>query len=95
MSQVPKKAATRRPRKAPTAAPFKLSPRDSFAYINFDSLPATGRVRLPVVVAMTMSSAPTVWRRVKEGLLPRPMKDGVSGASWNVGELRAAIGAKG
>ena len=34
---------------------------------NFDALPDSAHVRLPVVVGLFACSAATVWRRVKDG----------------------------
>lgn len=60
------------------------------ALARFDSLPDVARVRLPVVCSLFAISAPTVWRRVKAGALPRPMKDGAA-TVWQVGQLRAKL----
>jgi predicted DNA-binding transcriptional regulator AlpA len=64
----------------------RATPSDSL--INFDKLPATAFVRLPVVCALFAISAPTVWRRAKSGELPAPQKIGKRITAWQVGELR-------
>lgn len=60
---------------------------------NFDRLPASAFVRLPVVAALFGCSAPTVWRRVQSGHIPQPRKLGPRVTAWNVGELREALSA--
>ena len=61
------------------------------ALLNFDALPDSANVRLPVVCALFGISSPTAWRWVKKGTLPaaRRLSEGVT--AWNVGELRKAL----
>lgn len=54
----------------------------------FDSLPYSALVRLPVVLAITSCTAPTIYRWIKAGLFPAPIKMGPSASAWEVGELR-------
>lgn len=58
---------------------------------NFDSLPDSAHVRLPVVAALFACSPATVWRRVKKSAIPSPRRfsDGIT--AWNVGEIRKAL----
>ena len=56
----------------------------------FDSLPDDARAALPVVCALFDISPATVWRRVKSGVLPEPVKDG-SSTRWIVGDLRRCL----
>lgn len=58
------------------------------ALAQFDQLPDSASVRLPVVAALNGISAPTVWRWVKAGLLPAPKKLGPNTTVWSVGDLR-------
>ena len=58
---------------------------------NFDCLPNAANVRQPVVEALFSCSSATVWRRVKDGRLPKPRKLSYRVTAWNVGELRAAL----
>ena len=58
---------------------------------NFDFLPDSANVRLPVVKALTACSSATVWRMVKRGDLPAPRKLSERVTAWNVGELRKAL----
>jgi predicted DNA-binding transcriptional regulator AlpA len=60
---------------------------------NFDSLPDSASVRLPVVAALKACSPATVWRMVKRGDLPVPRKISQRITAWNVGELRKALAA--
>jgi len=57
---------------------------------HFDQLPDSAHVRQPVVEKLEACSAATIWRRVKKGTLPKPIKLGERVTAWNVGELRAA-----
>jgi len=57
----------------------------------FDDLPDSANVRLPVVAALNGISAPTVWRWVKSGRLPAPKKLGPNTTVWNVGSLRRVM----
>lgn len=58
---------------------------------NFDSLPDSAHVRLPVVIGLFACSKATVWRMAKLGTLPAPKHLSARAASWNVGELRAVL----
>ena len=58
---------------------------------HFDSLPDAAYVRQPVVEALFSVSSSTVWRRVKDGRLPKPCKHSDRVTAWNVGELRRAL----
>lgn len=70
---------------APSALPDALK--------NFDSLPDSANVRLPVVAALRGCSTATVWRDVKRGLLPAPRKLSERVTAWNVGQLRRCLAA--
>ncbi len=65
----------------------------SNALSNFDKLPNSANVRLPVAMGLFGVSAATIWRLVKANklfthkLTPRT-------TTFNVGELRAALAAK-
>lgn len=58
------------------------------ALAKFDSLPDAAHVRLPVVLALYACSRATVWRHVKSGLIPAPIKFSERITAWNVGVLR-------
>jgi predicted DNA-binding transcriptional regulator AlpA len=57
---------------------------------HFDSLPDSAHVRLPVVEALYSCSGSTVWRNVRRGKIPAPVKLSERITGWNVGELRRA-----
>lgn len=85
-----------RKRRSPTKSPHRTRPYpgrpfESDALRNFDSLPDAANVRQPIVEALCGFSAATVWRRVKDGGLPRPRKLSNRVTAWNVGELRRAL----
>lgn len=63
------------------------------ALTQFDSLPDSAHVRLPVVRALHSISVPTVWRWVKTGQLPAPVKLGPNTTAWRVGDLRRSMAA--
>ena len=60
----------------------------SAAIQNFDSMPDSAYVRVPVVCAIFSISEPTAWRWVKAGRLPAPRKLGPRVSGFNVGALR-------
>ena len=72
----------------------KASINEALAQSNWDNLPSTSFVRLPVVRGLlgNVSSA-TVWRMVKAGTL-RTYKLTPRTTTFNVGELRSLLSAK-
>ena len=61
------------------------------ALANFDILPNSANVAQPVIEGLYGCSGPTVWRRVKDGTIPKPRKLSPRCTRWNVGEIRAAL----
>jgi len=61
---------------------------------NFDQLPDSAQIRLPVVKALLGVSTATVWRMVKSQKL-KTSKLTERTTTFNVGELRALLAAKG
>lgn len=62
---------------------------------DFDQLPDSAHVRLPVVKALYACSPASVWRGVKNSTIPKPHKlSSPRAACWNVGELKKALAAK-
>lgn len=57
---------------------------------DFERLPASARVPLPVVCGLFSISPATAWRRVKSGAMPQPVRDGAC-TRWIVGDLRRAL----
>ncbi len=58
------------------------------ALTKFDSLPDAAFVRLPVVQGLYACSRATVWRHVKAGIIPAPIKLSERITVWSVRELR-------
>lgn len=61
---------------------------------DFDQLPNSAHVRLPVVKALYACSPASVWRGVKHGTIPKPHKLSPRTSCWNVGELKKALALK-
>lgn len=61
---------------------------------DFDQLPDSAHVRLPVVKALYACSPASVWRGVKNATIPKPHKLSPRTSCWNVGELRQALALK-
>lgn len=57
---------------------------------NFDDFPDATRVRLPVIRLLFGVSSATAWRRVRDGKIPAPRKDGRI-TYWLAGEVRTAL----
>ena len=57
---------------------------------DFATKPDTAKARVKTVAALYDVSVPTVWRRVKAGLIPAPQRIGGT-TVWNVGDLRRAL----
>jgi predicted DNA-binding transcriptional regulator AlpA len=60
------------------------------ALAQFDKLPDSAYVRLPVVAALKGISPATVWRWVKSSRLPAPSRLSPGVTAWRVGDLRRA-----
>jgi predicted DNA-binding transcriptional regulator AlpA len=65
--------------------------QNSDTLYNFEHLPDSAHVRLPVVAALFACSPATVWRGVSAGHIPKPVKHFNRAVSWNVGALRAVL----
>lgn len=70
---------------------------------SFDSLPDSAFIReaqlvqspkRPTSTAPLPISAPTLWRKVKEGSFPKPVKLSARVTAWRVGDVRAWITAQ-
>ena len=64
------------------------------ALANFDAMPSSAYIRLPVLKALYGVSSATIWRGVKIGTIPKPSKLSERCTAWNVGLVRAALAAK-
>lgn len=56
-----------------------------------DSLPATGFVRLPVILRIFPVSKATWWDGVKSGRFPKSVKLGPRTTAWRVEDIRELI----
>jgi predicted DNA-binding transcriptional regulator AlpA len=79
------------PPQFPTTAAAKIDPASQFALSNFDNLPDSAFIRLPVLAALGLGSPATIWRKVKERRLPAPVKLSKQCAAWQVGAIRRHI----
>ena len=61
---------------------------------NYDFLPSSAHVRLPIVQALYACSAASVWRGVKAGRIPAPRKFSPRISCWLVGDLRESLAKK-
>ena len=71
--------------------------------VSFDQLPDCALLResqlvpshkRPGIHALLPFSAPTLWRKVKAGDFPKPIKLGERITAWRVGDIRAWLNAK-
>ena len=65
------------------------------ALSQFDQLPNSAYIRLPIIMALYGVSATTIWRGVKNLTVPKPVNLTKRTTAWNVGLVRAALAAKG
>lgn len=56
----------------------------------YNTLPDEALVPLPVVCAIRGRSQTSIWRDVKAGRCPAPVKAGLRSTRWRVGDLRKA-----
>lgn len=61
------------------------------ALSQFDQLPNSAYIRLPILMALYGVSAATIWRGVQKGTIPAPKKLTERTTAWNVGLIRAAL----
>jgi len=59
--------------------------------LHFDLLPDSAFIRLPVLIALFSISKATIWRRVNDGTLPKPIKLSIRTTVWRVGDIRNAL----
>lgn len=60
----------------------------------FDDLPGTGFMRQPAVLKVVPFSPATLWRKVKSGAFPKPVKLSERVTAWQVGDVRAFLAAQ-
>lgn len=64
------------------------------ALANFDKLPDSAYIRLPVMKGLYGVSAASIWRGVKNLTIPKPSKLTERTTAWNVGLVRKALALK-
>lgn len=64
------------------------------ALANFDQLPDSAYIRLPVMKGLYGVSGTSIWRGVKNLTIPKPSKLTERTTAWNVAQVRAALAAK-
>ena len=64
------------------------------ALANFDQLPDSAYIRLPVMKGLYGVSATIIWRGVKNSTIPKPVKLTERTTAWSVKLVRAALAAK-
>jgi predicted DNA-binding transcriptional regulator AlpA len=64
------------------------------ALANFDQLPDSAYIRLPVMIGLFGVSAASIWRGVKNQSLPAPVKLTKRTTAWNVRLVRDALASK-
>ncbi len=64
--------------------------------MNFDNLPDSALIRQRQLTSGILPfSAATLWRRVKDGTFPKPLKLQGNITAWRVGEVRSWLDAQG
>ena len=79
------------------ATPKAVKPFDQSipeALANFDKLPDSAYIRLPVMKGLYGISSASIWRGVKKLTIPKPSKLTERTTAWNVGLIRADLTAK-
>lgn len=80
-------------RKATRKAARESRVRD--ALNRFDDMPDDGKVRLPVLCAITGIGPATVWRKARlDSTFPKPVKLSAKVTAWNVRDVRAWLASR-
>ncbi len=61
----------------------------------FDELPNSALIDVSVLALLFSCSKNTVWRRVRDGRLPKPIHVARNQTRWRVGDAREALAALG
>lgn len=64
------------------------------ALAQFDTLPDSAFIRLPVMKVLYGVCGSSIYRNVAKGIIPKPSKLTPRTTTWNVGQVRAALAAK-
>ncbi|UVJ46221.1 AlpA family phage regulatory protein [Pseudomonas sp. LS1212] len=60
---------------------------------NFDDLPNSAIVRLPVVIALVGISRASWWNGIKDGIYPKALQIAPRSVGWRVADIRAVLAA--
>lgn len=85
----------KRKRGRPCKSESPAAPAVPLELTHFDELPGSAHVRLPVVKGLYGASASTIWRGVRLGTIPKPIKLSDNLTAWRVSDLRLALAARG
>jgi len=72
----------------------ELTQNLSPALAKFDDMPSSAFIRLPVMKLLYGVSSASIWRGVKKGTIPPPVKITERTTAWSVGSVRADLAAK-
>ena len=61
---------------------------------NFSYLPNESLVRLPILMALYGLSKASIYRFIKDGIIPAPIKLSERTSVWNVGDIRKNLRSK-
>ncbi|MBT3777061.1 MAG: AlpA family phage regulatory protein [Pelagibacteraceae bacterium] len=61
---------------------------------NFSYLPDESLVRLPILMALYGLSKASIYRFIKDGIIPAPIKLSERTSVWNVGDIRKNLRSK-
>jgi predicted DNA-binding transcriptional regulator AlpA len=64
------------------------------ALVNFDKLPDSAYIRLPVMLGLYGISSASIWRGVKKLTIPTPVKLSERTTGWSVKAIRADLALK-
>jgi predicted DNA-binding transcriptional regulator AlpA len=64
------------------------------ALANFDELPDSAYIRLPVMIGLFGISSASIWRGVKNQSIPKPVKLTERTTAWSVRLVREALASK-
>ena len=79
------------PTQALNVTPAIIAPTIPKELANFDAMPDSAFIRLPIVRALYGISSATVWRNCKAKKFPLPKKLSERVTAWSVAEIRADL----
>ena len=72
-----------------------IAPAQADILSTYGALPATGFVRLPILRPIVPFSDSTLWRRVRAGTFPAPVKLSERVTAWRAEDIRAWLNDQG